>query len=104
MHAVVRYERLGLLSGRVRDLGTGGLGLATGPIVLPPGAWVTVHLCPSQDASLRLTVPARVAWVRYGDVGVTFGDLPSEVRRRLHTAVYGRKPGVSRQFRKRFHG
>ncbi len=104
MHAVVRYERLGLISGQARDIGSGGMSLQAGPVVVPADSAVRLHFkIPVDGGELTCDVGATVVWTRNGAMGLAFIDMEPELARALRLWTYGgMRPNFS--FRKRFHG
>ncbi|WP_303901036.1 PilZ domain-containing protein [Thiohalomonas denitrificans] len=104
MHAVVRYEELGLFSGRVRDIGTGGMGIETGPIVIPRDARVEVHFRFPGDDQAGYALAAAIAWTAHGEMGLAFQEPAPEVMQKLYAELYGARAGSARGFSKRFHG
>ena len=69
MHAVVRYERLGLFSGRVRDISPGGMGIESGPIMIPRDARVEVHFRFPGKHKAGYTIEATIVWTAHGEMG-----------------------------------
>ncbi len=103
MHAVVRYERLGLVSGRVRNIGAGGMGLEAGPIRIPRDAPVEVHFRFPGEHRTGYALAASVAWSAHGEMGLVFRDPAPAIKQRLYAELYG-TPLANPGFRKRFHG
>ncbi|SCZ49640.1 PilZ domain-containing protein [Thiohalomonas denitrificans] len=102
MHAVVRYEQLGLFSGRVRDIGPGGMGIEAGPIMIPRDARVEVHFRFPGDDQTGYALVAAIAWTAHGEMGLAFEETAPAVRQKLYSELYGAR--VERGSGKRFHG
>lgn len=104
-HAVLRYEALGLISGRARDIGRGGMALAALPVTVPANVPVRLHFqLPRGEGDVAsYDVAATVAWARNGEMGIMFCEQPPDLNSALG-ALLGEGNGRRFGFRKRFHG
>ncbi|PLY15685.1 MAG: hypothetical protein C0631_06055 [Sedimenticola sp.] len=86
---VLNFRALGLVRGKVRDLGVGGMFVDLGCVQLPLNALVEVSLlldCRATGEAIR--AEAMVVHQAGGGVGLMFRDLDPQCHMFLHDMVY----------------
>lgn len=72
-NVVVKYDSLGLVSGKIRDVSEGGMYVQTGRVVIPPNAAVEAYLrLRGNGKDERLVMQARVARVDMDGLALMF--------------------------------
>jgi hypothetical protein len=91
LDAVFSYRSLGLVHGRIRNIGMGGMLVETGRIRIPVYAELATSLFLDDNSTTPLRLDAVV--VRSGEygVGLMFDQLTSEMRDALHSFIYGNR-------------
>lgn len=88
---VLKYRALGLVHGRVKDLGVGGMFVDLGRVQLPLNAVVEVSLfCKNIQKGHHQTYSAEAMVVHQSDggIGLMFLDLDPQCQIFLHDLVY----------------
>jgi hypothetical protein len=84
LQVVLSYPKLGMVSGRTRDLGRGGMFVDTGRVTVPRDEKLRVYLhLPGPDAEHFCVAEARVVHSRGGGVGLAFQQLDDATRNTL---------------------
>jgi hypothetical protein len=84
LQVVLSYPKLGIVGGRTRDLGRGGMFVDTGRVTVPRDEKLRVYLhLPGPDAEHFCVAEARVVHSRGGGVGLAFQQLDDATRNTL---------------------
>ena len=87
---VVNYRSLGLVKGRTRDIGLGGMFVETGRVNLPVNAMLDVSvLIEGAHGMSPFRTGAIVVHSAEGGVGLMFTDVPLKLKETLHEMLYG---------------
>lgn len=89
LDVVINYRGLGLVRGRTRDIGMGGLFVDTGCVQLPANAMVDVAVM-LDGASRPLRIGAIVVHTRDSGAGLLFDELDPDCHDTLHQMIYPR--------------
>ncbi len=90
LNTTLNYRSLGLVQGRIRDIGMGGMFVDIGRIQLPVNAVLEVSLMiESAKMVVPMTVEAMVVRCAEKGVGLMFDELDGEVHKALTQLVFG---------------
>ena len=93
LQVVLSYPKLGMVSGRTRDLSRGGMFVDTGRVTVPRDEMLRVYLhLPGPDAEHFCVAEARVVHSRGGGVGLAFQQLDDATRNTLAELMATREP------------
>lgn len=88
LRVVLGYPKLGMLGGKTRDIGPGGMFVDTGRVTLPRDGQVRVYLyVPGPEVERFCVADARVVHSRSGGVGLAFQQLDDGTRSALNALV-----------------
>ncbi len=93
MEAVVGCPRFGLIRGKIRDLGFGGLYISAETSIVPIGADVTITFHPSDDFDDGpLSIRGKVAHQSLQGFGIEFSGLDAQSQRVLDELLPSMQP------------
>lgn len=89
---VLNYRSLGLVRGRSRDVGMGGMFVETGRIQIPVNAMVDVSvMLDTADGACAFHAEAIVVHTNKGGIGMMFSDLKPGLHDLLHDLIYNER-------------
>lgn len=90
---VLYRQGLAVIGGKVRNIGSGGMFLETGPVSLPKGTTLEAKVSfQTPDGEERFHLEAEVAHRNAEGMGLRFRTRPPEALERLIRRSPGRKP------------
>jgi hypothetical protein len=88
LDVALRYDALGILRGRARDLSLEGMFIDTGRVMLPYHAALEINFAmPDGDHRRLHAVPAVVVRTSNGGVGAMFRNIPVDTARALKSVM-----------------